>query len=115
MIKTRIAVALGILIFIGGVAVGQVSRHPNLAAAQRFIDQAFEKIVAAQQANEFDMNGHAQKAKELLDQAKREVRQAAAAATRNRSRPLGPGGWEREGPPAGTHLAARVRDARGFS
>ena len=41
--------------------------HPNLAAAQRLAQQAWEKIGAAQQANEFDMQGHAQKAKELLD------------------------------------------------
>lgn len=55
-------------------------RHPNLAAAQRFTQQAYDKIVAAQQANEWDMNGHAQKAKELLDQVNRELREAATAA-----------------------------------
>jgi len=59
-------------------------RHPNIAAAQRLTDQAYQKIVAAQQANEFDMNGHAAKAKELLDQANRELKQAAEAANRNR-------------------------------
>jgi hypothetical protein len=59
------------------------ARHPNLAAAQRFSQQAFEKLVAAQQANEFDMNGHAQKAKELLDQVNREIKLAAEAANRN--------------------------------
>src|SRR4029077_3407177 len=37
--------------------------HPTLAAAQRLSTQAFEKIVAAQKANEFDLGGHAQKAK----------------------------------------------------
>lgn len=58
-------------------------RHPNLAAAQRLTDQAYQKIVAAQQANEFDMDGHAQKAKDLLDQANRELKQAAEAANRN--------------------------------
>src|SRR5579872_6541238 len=40
-------------------------RHPNLAAAQRLCVQAFDKIQAAQAANEFDMDGHAAKAKEL--------------------------------------------------
>lgn len=55
-------------------------RHPNLAAAQRLSTQAFEKIVAAQQANEWDMNGHAQKAKDLLDEVNRELKQAAEAA-----------------------------------
>ena len=34
-------------------------RHPNLAAAQRFLGQAHEKIVAAQAANEYDLSGHA--------------------------------------------------------
>src|SRR5579863_8740582 len=55
-------------------------RHPNLAAAQRLTAQAFQKITAAQQANEFDMQGHAQKAKDLLDQANNELKQAAQAA-----------------------------------
>ena len=81
MIKTRVAAVLGVLLFIGGVAIGQISRHPNLAAAQRFIDQAYAKILEAQKVNEFDMNGHAQKAKELLDEANREVKEAAAAAS----------------------------------
>lgn len=56
------------------------ARHPNLNAAQRLSQQAWEKIVAAQQANEWDMQGHAQKAKELLDQVNRELKMAAEAA-----------------------------------
>jgi hypothetical protein len=56
------------------------NRHANLAAAQRLCDQAYNKIVSAQEANEWDMNGHAQKAKELLDQANRELKAAAEAA-----------------------------------
>jgi hypothetical protein len=55
-------------------------RHPNLAAAQRLCDQAYNKISAAQSANEFDMDGHAQKAKELLEQANAELKKAAEAA-----------------------------------
>jgi hypothetical protein len=58
-------------------------RHPNLAAAQRLSTQAFEKIMAAQRANEWDMNGHAQKAKELLDQVNLELKAAAEAANKN--------------------------------
>lgn len=57
-------------------------RHPNLAAAQMHCQQAFEKIKAAQEANEFDMGGHAQKAKELLQQASDELKQAAEAANK---------------------------------
>ena len=74
----------------GGILLAQkpprdvsARRHPNLAAAQRFCDQAFQKITAAQEANEFDMNGHAAKAKELLDQASRELKEAAEAANKN--------------------------------
>ncbi len=59
-------------------------KHPNLAAAQRAAQNAYERIVAAQQANEWDMGGHAQKAKELLDEANRELKMAAEAANRNK-------------------------------
>jgi hypothetical protein len=58
-------------------------RHPNIAAAQRLTDKAYEKIVAAQQANEFDMAGHAAKAKDLLDQANTELKAAALAANKH--------------------------------
>jgi hypothetical protein len=57
-------------------------RHPNLAAAQRLVDQAFNKTTAAQQANEWDLKGHAEKAKHLLDQANAELKLAAEASNR---------------------------------
>ena len=82
---------LALSMFAGGVIVAQREpaenvgrRHPNLMAAQRLIDQAFDRITAAQQANEFDMDGHAQKAKELLDQANREIKMAAQDANHDR-------------------------------
>ena len=82
--------ALGLVLCLGsltgGVLIGQgvnPHRHPNLAAAQRLIAQAAAKIDAAQGANEWDMNGHAQKAKELLSQADHELNEAAGAANRN--------------------------------
>ena len=55
-------------------------RHPNIAAAQRFVEQAFNRITAAQEANEFDLGGHAAKAKELLDQVNKELKLAAETA-----------------------------------
>ena len=58
------------------------ARHPNLAAAQRLSRQAYEKIVAAQEANEWDLQGHAQKAKNLLDEVNNELKQAAEASNR---------------------------------
>jgi hypothetical protein len=80
---------IGSLLLLGGIATAQrpkqdISgrRHPNLAAAQRLSEQAWQKVVAAQEANEFDMQGHAQKAKELLDQVNRELKLAAEAANR---------------------------------
>ena len=59
-------------------------RHPNLAAAQTFIERAMEKVSEAQRLNDFDMNGHAAKAKALLEEAYAEVKLAAEAANRNR-------------------------------
>lgn len=58
-------------------------RHPNLAAAQHLVDQAFKKVTAAQEANEWDLAGHAKKAKELLDQANEELKKAAEVSNVN--------------------------------
>jgi outer membrane murein-binding lipoprotein Lpp len=56
------------------------ARHPNLAAAQRFCADAFERLDQAQRANEWDLGGHAKRAKELLVQASDEIKLAAVAA-----------------------------------
>ena len=60
------------------------AKHPNLAAAQTLCRQAFDKLTEAQKANEFDMGGHAAKAKELLQQASDEIKLAAEAANANK-------------------------------
>lgn len=57
--------------------------HPNLAAAQRLSQQAYDKLIAAQRANEWDLAGHAQRAKELLEQANAQMKQSAEVANRN--------------------------------
>jgi hypothetical protein len=88
MINTRVLTpVVASLLLIGGIAIAQKpveniskGRHPNLAAAQRLSQQAFEKITAAQEANEWDMKGHAKKAKELLEEVNNELKQAAEAA-----------------------------------
>lgn len=87
--KNMLAGLTGLLLLLAGLAVAQpparnVSphRHPNLAAAQRMSQNAYEKIIAAQQANEWDMQGHAQKAKNLLDEVNRELKLAAEAANK---------------------------------
>jgi hypothetical protein len=95
MLKTRIlTTALASALLIGGYAIAQPAprrnvsaiRHPNIAAAQRLLDQAFAKITAAQEANEFDLGGHAAKAKELIDQANRELRMAATVSNEEKRR-----------------------------
>ena len=90
MNRKLLGLLLGALLCCSCIAIAQrpaenvnPHHHPNLAAAQRLSEQAFEKVVAAQQANEFDLGGHAQKAKELLEQANRELKEAAEAANRN--------------------------------
>ena len=77
-------IAIGLLV-ISSVYAGNVSkgRHPNLAAAQTFIEKAVNRVSLAQKANEYDMDGHAAKAKELLDQAYSEIKLAAEAANAN--------------------------------
>ncbi len=55
-------------------------KHPNITAAHRAVEQALKKLTAAQQANEYDLAGHAQKAKDLIEQAEKEIAQARGAA-----------------------------------
>ncbi len=83
--------ATGSMLLMGGIALAQrpkqnvsAGRHPNLAAAQRLSSQAYDKITAAQEANEWDMEGHAKKAKGLLEEANNELKAAAEAANRNK-------------------------------
>jgi hypothetical protein len=92
MLKPRVvAPIVGSLLLIGGFAIAQKpvenvskGRHPNLAAAQRLSQNAYEKITAAQQANEWDMQGHAKKAKDLLEQVNQELKLAAGSANNNK-------------------------------
>jgi hypothetical protein len=96
MLKNRIITAVfGCALLIGGYAIAQqpapkrnvsAANHPNLAAAQRLTAQAFTKITAAQEANEFDLAGHAAKAKSLLDQANNELKQAAEKSNANKNK-----------------------------
>jgi hypothetical protein len=48
-------------------------KHPNMAAASSFLVKACAKIVAAQKANEYDMDGHAAKAKANIVSALGEI------------------------------------------
>lgn len=87
--KTKQALIYGILsaaMFAGGVAVGQQDInpkvHPHLAEAQRMIGSAVGQIDAAQSAWGDKLGGHAQRAKQLLQQADGELKQAALYANK---------------------------------
>jgi hypothetical protein len=94
MKRDRNRIALGLLSFslvITGTTIAQgppdrnidPHRHPILADAQRLIDQAYNRVGDAQRANEWDMKGHAARAKALLEQASRELKIAALADNRH--------------------------------
>ncbi len=51
--------------------------HGNLSAAQEYVVRAWERIDQAQKINNYNLGGHAARAKELLDQATDEIRAAA--------------------------------------
>jgi hypothetical protein len=61
-------------------------RHPNLAEAQSLVEKADVKLQDAERANEYDMDGHAQKARELLGECNREIEKAAHAANHHDDR-----------------------------
>jgi len=74
-------------LFFGGFALAQGPvvnidghRHPNLADAQHHLQQAYGKIDEAQKENKDELGGHAQKAKDLIDAADRELKVAAEFA-----------------------------------
>jgi hypothetical protein len=55
-------------------------RHGNLAAAQRAVRDAYDRLSDAQAANNNRLGGHAARAKELLRQANEEIKLAAETA-----------------------------------
>ena len=68
------------LFMIASSLVIAAGKHPRLAQAHKLIQEAIVKITEAQKANEYDMAGHAQKAKDLLVEAEKEVKMAKEAA-----------------------------------
>ena len=79
-----VSMGIGMALVAGPVlARGAMRGHPNLIAAQKDIDMAWTKITAAQKANEFDLDGHAQKAKDALKVAADEIKLAAQTSNAN--------------------------------
>jgi hypothetical protein len=73
---------VGIMFAQGPVVNIDHYRHGNLASAQSYIVQAYQSISYAQQANDGQLGGHAQRAKDLLTQADAELRLAADVSNR---------------------------------
>src|SRR5262245_51431090 len=80
------------------------AKHPNLAKAQSDLNLAFQKIVDAQKANEYDLGGHADKAKQLLQEASDHLKQAALAANQspNENKPMSEASRPEQAPPEAT-------------
>jgi hypothetical protein len=81
-----IGTALGLILGCSGAVFAQApavdigNRHGNLRAAQQYISSAWQKINQAQHANDDQLGGHAQRAKDYLTQANEELRLAANVA-----------------------------------
>jgi hypothetical protein len=81
MTKLRVALITALVALPLGVwAGGAMKGHPNLEAARTALNTADAKILKAQEAHEFDLGGHAAKAKDAIALAKDELRQAAETA-----------------------------------
>jgi hypothetical protein len=83
LVKTILSAAL----FCSGVTFAQEpvldinpQHHPELAAAQSQVIQASNEIATARKDNKYDMQGHAEKAMQLLVQVNQELKLAAEAA-----------------------------------
>jgi hypothetical protein len=83
------AIVVGLILM--GVAYAQrpetdinSHRHPNLAEAQHHVVEAYNKTVEAEKANHDELDGHGERAIELLDHANHELKLAAEASDRHR-------------------------------
>ena len=79
MKKIILAAVLGAMLGAGVMAVA-AGKHPNLNEAHKLVLKAIDKLDAAQKANEYDLGGHAAKAKDLLAQAEVEIKAARGDA-----------------------------------
>ena len=96
MNRKTIASSLGALLVTVLIGVGTIvaqpkenvskERHPNLARAQAQSEAAYNSITEAQRANEYDLAGHAAKAKQLLEEVNRELKLAAEQSNANKKK-----------------------------
>jgi hypothetical protein len=75
--------------FPAGIFAGPMRGHPQLESARNDLNAAERHITRSQEANEWspgDEGGHGQKAKEAIQLAKDELRQAAEFLNRHEGR-----------------------------
>jgi len=89
MTRKSVWIVLGAVLFWVSLTIAQepvhnidAQKHPNLRQAQNQIVSAYHYIDAAQKDNDWDMEGHAAKAKTLLVQASNELKEAAEIANK---------------------------------
>jgi len=88
MKRLQVFTAICALVLFCGLALAQDTPvvnidkqlHPNLFQAQTLVLQANQYIALAQKDNAYDMQGHAEKARQFLVQANQELKAAAEAA-----------------------------------
>ena len=84
-----VGTALGLVLGCSGALIAQQpvvdigNRHGNLRAAQQYIQAAWQRIDSAQIDNNYNLGGHAGRAKDLLVQADEELRLAANVANQH--------------------------------
>jgi hypothetical protein len=80
LVTALIALPLGV--YAGGALKG----HPNMTAAKTALDTAWTKITAAQKANEFQLGGHGEKAKDAIKLAVDELKLAAEESNEKKTK-----------------------------
>jgi hypothetical protein len=81
-LKLMAGALLGAALIGGGVTVAQRPER-DASGSTTASRQTWEKITEGQKANEWDLDGHAAKAKELLDQANADMKLAAEASNKH--------------------------------
>ena len=88
--KIQILTALLSAVLFCGITIAQepvvdidASRHQYLAEAQKHVVAANRAVEQAQKDNRDDMQGHAEKARQLLVQVNQELKAAANAANKH--------------------------------
>jgi hypothetical protein len=114
MKRTNLAIVLGLATMSYAVAHAQMptvtvdpSHHGNLASAQESVINAYSRVTEAQRENGSHLGGHAQRAKELLEQANQEIGLAADQADANQGEAAPPASTS-AAPPAAAPAPANI-------